>query len=188
MPSAHRGSRNQASTPCLNMQEPEPPHLCFGNDSQAHYNVPVGDREAYVLLGCPKGLRPKDHEAFASALEQLRRKLQRTMEMLPGYEDQPHVTPDLRVYQPGTYADYGSSNMLSHGPTPKEYYQLYFHYGSHSVEMQFPSDVRNTRTTQRAVNRLLEAIQVEAQGALRGNFTVTVPPAGEGKLVSAEHF
>jgi len=181
MQSAHRGSRNQASIPSLNKQESDPPHLRFGNDSQAHYGVPVGDREAYVLLGCPKELRPEDHEAFASALEQLRGKLQRTIEMLPGYEDQPHVKPDLRVYQPGTYADYGSGNMLSHGPAPKDYYQLYFHYGSHSVEMQFPSDVRNTRTTQRAINRLLEAMQAKAQGVLKGNFSMTVSSAGEGK-------
>ena len=56
------------------------------------------------------------------------------MEMLPGYEDQLHVTPDLRVYQPGTYADYEAATcflMALH----QEYYQLYFHYGSHSVEM-----------------------------------------------------
>lgn len=160
---------HHASIPAIKRKS-EPSYLRFGNESQAHYELPLDKGKAYVLLACPNSLRGKDHTGFDGALQQLRLKLLAAIEQLPEYKDQAHVVPDLRVYQPGTYADYSSGNLEAKGPTSQDHYQLVLNYGSHHFEGQFQSTQRNTRTTQRAVSRFLHEVQKQLrETVLRGN-------------------
>lgn len=160
---------HHASIPATKRKS-EPSYLRFGNESQAHYELPLDENKAYVLLACPNTLRGKDHTGFDGALQQLRLKLLAVIEQLPKYKDQAHIVPDLRVYQPGTYADYSSGNLEVKGSKSQDHYQLVLNYGSHHFEGQFQSGQRNTRTTQRAVSRFLIGIQEQLrETVLRGN-------------------
>lgn len=113
----------------------------------------------YVLLGRPKQLTSDSVNTFDSGvLQQMRVKIERVLSTLSGYDDQPHVEPQLRVYQPGVYSELRGEGQLRSTEVQRQEYMLHFSYGSHRVSVIFPSSNVDTQTTRRAVNRLLEEI------------------------------
>ena len=135
-------------------------HLRFGNKSQAHYTLPVGNQEMYVLLGRPGQLTSLTVEKFDSGvLQQLQKRFSEVLATMPDYDDQPHVEAQLRVFQPGTYNESldreTSSRMVV---VRRETYHVHFQYGKHRVSTEFSSSRVDTETTRKAVNKLLVGI------------------------------
>lgn len=134
-------------------------YLQFGHESQAHYRVPVGDRDVFVTLARPKELTRANHYAFDSILSDLRNKLASVLSTMTEYADQPHVEARMNVFQPGNYLKLQKEETSD--PTNEaspNAYLVTLSYGNHRHALVFHSTRKDMQTTRRAVNRLLESI------------------------------
>lgn len=114
----------------------------------------------YVLLGRPGQLTSQTVEKFdRGVLQQLKKRLSDVLATMPDYDDQPHVEPQLRVFQPGTYNESLDSTTSSRmALVNRATYQVHFQYGKHRVSTEFSSSQVDTETTRKAVNKLLVGI------------------------------
>lgn len=136
-------------------------YLQSGNDSQAHYAVPLGDKTLSVVLARPRSLKEKDHDAFDQVLQDMTKRLRTVVSAFgSAYADQAHVQGDIRVYQPGDYlklppSEEGGTHVLQPG---SESYVLHLTYGGLSHSLRFESPNVDMQTTRRALNRLLQTL------------------------------
>jgi len=109
----------------------------------------------YVCLSRPNELSQIEIEEFdRDVLLELHERVEILIGNLHGYEDQPHVEPQLRVSKPGTYLDMGEA--IGNRETHVDRYRLHFSFGSYRVDLDFANASQTADITRDAVSSLLE--------------------------------